>query len=71
LQKIRGGGDRGMKHRGKEGLESHFASRTKGGTLDENGWGRVEDREEPSAATSVQTGHKEQKTSVNWWLSGD
>jgi hypothetical protein len=60
-----------MKHGGKEGPESHFASRTKGGKLDENGWGRLEDREEPSAATSVQTGHIEQKTSINWGLSGD
>jgi hypothetical protein len=56
----RAAGERGAMGRGKAGPEIISSRGNKGGKIEKHGGGRVEDREEPSMAASVQTGHMAQ-----------
>jgi hypothetical protein len=49
-------GERGMDGRGKGGVEEIISRGNKGGQRGKNGWGREEDREEPSTVASEQAG---------------
>jgi hypothetical protein len=55
-------GERGAMGRGKGGLEVLSYGGIKGGIMDTNGRGRVEERGEPGAVASVQTGHMDLMT---------
>jgi hypothetical protein len=50
-------GERGVTSRGKDGPEMISGSGNKGGKKDKQGGGRVKEREEPSTAAYLQTGH--------------
>jgi hypothetical protein len=55
-------GERGTTGMGNEGLGKIIGGGNKGGQMGKNGRGRVEEREEPSAAASVQAGHLDHQT---------
>jgi hypothetical protein len=58
----RAAGERGAMGRGKGGPEVLSRGGNKGGIMDKNGRGRVEERGEPGAVASVQTGHMDPMT---------
>jgi hypothetical protein len=55
-------GERGAMGRGKEGPEAITSRGNKGGKMEKDGRGRVEERGEPGAAASEQAGLLEKKT---------
>jgi hypothetical protein len=59
---VRGMGERGAIGRDKDGPEIMLHGGKKGGKIDKDGGGRVEDRGEPGVMASVHTGHLDQMT---------
>jgi hypothetical protein len=62
LGRKEGVGERGEERWGKGGPEETTSGGNKGGEMGKNGKGRGEERGEPGAAASVQTGHLDPMT---------
>jgi hypothetical protein len=62
LTKKREGGDRGVMGSGKDGPEMKPHRGNKGGKMEKDGRGRVEEWGEPGMASSVRTGHLDEMT---------